>query len=132
MPTRNTCTLDQIVEVLGDHAPPNAVGRLENHFKNSLLIVAGSTQIVAGHLFPFMALLATGIAASEKCKSTDPFLPDRIPFSGPRLLALDAKNRSSPAFLLPLPMFRIKSPIAVAQKPSIKERLCRKSLRFLI
>jgi len=49
MPTRNTGTLTQIIEALGDLAQPDALARLEDHFKDSLLIVAGSTQTVARH-----------------------------------------------------------------------------------
>ena len=38
MPTRNTGTLKQIIEALGDHAPPDALDQLEDHFKDLLLI----------------------------------------------------------------------------------------------
>ena len=46
MPTRNTGVLCEIIEALGDHAPPDALERLENHFKDLLLVVAGTTQTV--------------------------------------------------------------------------------------
>ena len=49
MPTRNTGTLKQIIESLGNGAPKDALERLENHFKDSLLTVAGTTQTVARH-----------------------------------------------------------------------------------
>jgi hypothetical protein len=49
MPTRNTATLKQIIEVLGYHAPPDALERLEEFFKDTLIIVAGSTQTIATH-----------------------------------------------------------------------------------
>ena len=49
MPTRNTGTLKPIIESLGNHAPKNALARLENHFKDSLLIIAGTTQTLATH-----------------------------------------------------------------------------------
>ena len=49
MPTRNTGVLSETIEALSDHAPPDALGRLENRFKDSLLIVAGSTQTMARH-----------------------------------------------------------------------------------
>ena len=49
MPTRNTGTLKQIIEAFGDHAPPDALEQLEDHFKDLLLIVAGTTQTVATH-----------------------------------------------------------------------------------
>jgi hypothetical protein len=47
MPTRNTGTLKQIIEVLGDQAPPDALERLEDHFKDLLIVVAGTTQTIA-------------------------------------------------------------------------------------
>jgi hypothetical protein len=51
MPTRNTGVLCEIIKALGDplKIPADALERLENHFKDSLLIVAGTTQIVARH-----------------------------------------------------------------------------------
>lgn len=47
MPTRNTPVLKQIIEVLGDSASPDALAKLENHFKDSLMVVAGDIQTVA-------------------------------------------------------------------------------------
>jgi hypothetical protein len=44
MTTRNTPVLQQIIEVLGE---PEALARLENHFKDSLLVVAGDINLVA-------------------------------------------------------------------------------------
>jgi hypothetical protein len=51
MPTRNTGVLCEIIQALGDPLaiPPDALARLEDHFKDSLLIVAGSSQTVARH-----------------------------------------------------------------------------------
>jgi hypothetical protein len=49
MPTRNTVVLETIVKVLGDKAPPDALGRLEQEFESSLLVVAGDTNDVARH-----------------------------------------------------------------------------------
>jgi hypothetical protein len=50
MPTRNTGTLKQIIDALGDPlAIPDALERLEDHFKDSLIVVAGTTQTVARH-----------------------------------------------------------------------------------
>jgi hypothetical protein len=46
MPSRNSPVLKQIVEVL-DVSDPHALARLEDRFKDSLLIVAGDTQLVA-------------------------------------------------------------------------------------
>ncbi|MHA3771616.1 hypothetical protein ACXR0O_08775 [Verrucomicrobiota bacterium sgz303538] len=49
MPTRNTVVLQQVIEVLGDQlpAPENVLARLEEHFQDSLLIVAGNVTQVA-------------------------------------------------------------------------------------
>jgi hypothetical protein len=47
MPTRNTPVLKQIIEALGEHAPPDALERLEDHFEDLLLVVAGTTQTIA-------------------------------------------------------------------------------------
>jgi hypothetical protein len=44
MTTRNTPVLQQIIEVLDE---PDALARLENHFKDSLLVVAGDINLVA-------------------------------------------------------------------------------------
>jgi len=49
MPTRNTGTFTQIIEALGDQAPPDALEHLENHFKDLLIVVAGTTQTIANH-----------------------------------------------------------------------------------
>jgi hypothetical protein len=52
MPTRNTSVLKQIIEALGDPlkiTEPDALKRLEDHFRDSLLVVAGTTQTVATH-----------------------------------------------------------------------------------
>jgi hypothetical protein len=43
------CRREQIVETLADRATPNSLERLEEHFKDSLLVVAGTTQAVATH-----------------------------------------------------------------------------------
>ena len=47
MPTRNTPVLQQIIEALGDSANPDALARLEDHFQDSLLVVAGDITTVA-------------------------------------------------------------------------------------
>ena len=49
MPTRNTQVLQEIIAVLGDQlpAPADALARLEEHFQDSLLIVAGNVTEVA-------------------------------------------------------------------------------------
>jgi hypothetical protein len=49
MPTRNTAVLTQIIEALDGLliSEPHALARLEDHFKDSLLVVAGDTQLVA-------------------------------------------------------------------------------------
>ena len=51
MPTRNTPVLKQIIEALGDLliSSPHALARLERHFQDSLLIVAGDVSQVAAH-----------------------------------------------------------------------------------
>ena len=46
MPTRNTAELERIVKALGKSAP-HTLTRLEDEFKNSLLVVAGDTNTVA-------------------------------------------------------------------------------------
>jgi len=46
MPPRNTPVLRQIIEAL-DISEPNAVGRLEDRFKDSLLGVAGDIKLIA-------------------------------------------------------------------------------------
>jgi len=43
--SRNTQVLQQIIESLGD----DALGNLEERFKDELLIIAGNTQQVADH-----------------------------------------------------------------------------------
>ena len=49
MPTRNTAVLTQIIEALGDLliSSPHALARLERHFENSLLVVAGDVNLIA-------------------------------------------------------------------------------------
>ena len=47
MPTRNTPVLETIVKALGDTAPHDALTKLEAHFHDQLLIVAGDTAHVA-------------------------------------------------------------------------------------
>jgi hypothetical protein len=47
MTTRNTPVLQQLIEVLGDSAKSDALARLEDHFKDSLLVVAGDINLVA-------------------------------------------------------------------------------------
>jgi len=47
MPTRNTPVLERVVKALGDSAPHDALARLEDEFKDSLLVVAGDTNTVA-------------------------------------------------------------------------------------
>lgn len=51
MPTRNTAVLKQIVEALDGLliSSPHVLARLENHFKDSLLVVAGDINLVATH-----------------------------------------------------------------------------------
>lgn len=44
MPTRNTKVLVEILQVL--NAPGDALQRLEEHFKDALLVVAGTTNTV--------------------------------------------------------------------------------------
>lgn len=46
MPTRNTPVLNQILEAL-DISTPHALTRLEENFKDSLLVVAGDLKLVA-------------------------------------------------------------------------------------
>ena len=46
MPTRNTAVLERIVKALGESAP-HTLARLEDEFKDSLLVVAGDTNTVA-------------------------------------------------------------------------------------
>ena len=48
MPTRNTAVLKQIVDVL-EISSPHALARLEQVFRDSLLIVAGDINLVATH-----------------------------------------------------------------------------------
>jgi chromosomal replication initiation ATPase DnaA len=66
LPTRNTGVLCEINQALGDplKIPPDALERLENHFKDSLLIVAGSTQTVASHA-EYLRLAITTPEAAE-------------------------------------------------------------------
>ena len=47
MPTRNTPLLERIVKALGESAPSDALARLEDEFKDSLLVVAGDVNTVA-------------------------------------------------------------------------------------
>ena len=47
MPTRNTPVLERIVKALGDHAPQDALARLEDEFKDSLVVIAGDVNTVA-------------------------------------------------------------------------------------
>ena len=49
--TRNTPVLTQVIETLGDLliSSPHALARLERHFENSLIIVAGDVNQVAEH-----------------------------------------------------------------------------------
>lgn len=49
MPTRNTAVLKQIIEALDGLliSSPHALARLEDYFKDSLLVVAGDTQSIA-------------------------------------------------------------------------------------
>ena len=49
MPSRNTPVLTQIIEALGDLliSSPHALARLENQFKDSLLVVAGDINSIA-------------------------------------------------------------------------------------
>lgn len=51
MPTRNTAVLQQIVEALDGLliSSPHALARLENRFKDSLLVLAGDTPLIANH-----------------------------------------------------------------------------------
>jgi len=44
MPTRNTQILRQIIEALDVQSPEEALARLEEHFKDKLLVVAGDTD----------------------------------------------------------------------------------------
>jgi len=48
MPSRNTPVLNQIIEAFGDSSP-DALARLQEYFKDSLVIVAGDVQTVAAH-----------------------------------------------------------------------------------
>lgn len=49
MPTRNTAVLQQIIEALDGLliSSPHALARLENRFKDSLLVVAGDIPLIA-------------------------------------------------------------------------------------
>jgi hypothetical protein len=47
MPTRNTVVLERIVKALGESASQDALARLEDEFKDSLLVVAGDVNDVA-------------------------------------------------------------------------------------
>ena len=47
MPTRNTPVLERIVKALGDSAPQDTLARLEDEFKDSLVVVAGDVKTVA-------------------------------------------------------------------------------------
>ena len=49
--TRNTPVLSQVIEALDGLliSSPHALARLERHFENSLLVVAGDVQTVAAH-----------------------------------------------------------------------------------
>jgi hypothetical protein len=49
MPTRNTAVLTRIIEALDGLliSEPHAMARLEDHFKDSLLVVAGDTKLIA-------------------------------------------------------------------------------------
>jgi hypothetical protein len=49
MPTKNTVVLERIVKALGVSAPKDALERLEDEFKDSLLVVAGDTNDVVRH-----------------------------------------------------------------------------------
>ncbi len=46
MPTRNTAVLERIIKALGESAP-HTLARLEDEFKDSLLVVAGDMNTVA-------------------------------------------------------------------------------------
>jgi len=46
MPTRNTDILRQIIEALCDQAPEDARARLEEHFKDKLMVVAGDVETI--------------------------------------------------------------------------------------
>ena len=48
MPTRNTAVHQQILDVL-EISSPHALARLEMVFQDSLLVVAGDTNLVATH-----------------------------------------------------------------------------------
>jgi hypothetical protein len=45
--TRNTEVLETIVKALGDSAPQDSLAKLEAHFHEQLLVVAGDVQTVA-------------------------------------------------------------------------------------
>jgi hypothetical protein len=47
MPTRNTPALEIIVKALGESAPHDSLARLEDEFKDTLLVVAGDVKTVA-------------------------------------------------------------------------------------
>ena len=51
MPTRNTRVLTQIIEALDGLliSSPHALARLERHFQNSLIVLAGDVSQVAAH-----------------------------------------------------------------------------------
>ena len=49
MATRNTRVLKRIVKALGIKPQNQALARLEQHFANELLLVAGNTDEVAAH-----------------------------------------------------------------------------------
>jgi len=51
MPTRNTPVLQQIIESLGDliSSPADALARIEEHFKDALILIPGDVHDVARH-----------------------------------------------------------------------------------
>jgi hypothetical protein len=65
IPTRNTPLLTQIIEVLGDlvSSPAEALARLEERFKDALLINAGDVQDVARHAEKLRLTIITTEAA---------------------------------------------------------------------
>ena len=61
MPTRNTPVLKQIIDPLDDLlvSEPHALGRLENHFKHSLVVVAGDIKLVAAQAVELRLAITT-------------------------------------------------------------------------
>jgi hypothetical protein len=92
MPTRNTPVLERIVKALGDTAPHDALARLEEEFKDSLLLVSGDVQTVAQHAEKLRLAITTeecavvldhlapqaGISLNQTEEAINALFPDRF------------------------------------------------------